>query len=636
MRREYWLALALAGILTMLPLGPLRLALLLFVPGLSALVLLKERFDAVELLAYSFTLSVLAFPLVVLLAYFGGIWHAGAFLLGLFAVAVAAYKYYRKASVELVRSRYDLAVFAGAAIVFIIVLFLIMKSFVLTSGGFIVDTTQASDLNFYLSTAQHYITSPSIPPEDPYLPGYRILYNWFMQLTMGELGVLTGVDLFTILHLLVPLVSALIFIDAYLLARLMFKSERDALVAAAIYVAASGLSWMYAVYQVFFQGISAPDIFRILVYDWQDPITRQQIMGLKFDPTSLYFFLPQTQTFGLLAMLFGFYLYLRTIGTKSLAYAVATGIVLASLMMFHIITAFPVFVALGLLFLYLVARKRFDTLIPAAIPLAMAVLASIYQLSIFQQGLQSQVVLGHNPDVPLTIIFSIGLLIPFALAGMYLKWKDEDCLLLIIFAAANLVFLNVLELPSTDNTYRFLVYMALPVSLFAGLVFSRWLASGRAWKIIIAAAVILVMVPSTVILIGFYADSPYTHATSAEYPALMWIKANTPANAIIYEEPGFFPRVPVLTGRDVAYAGEIYTVQYHNVDLQADAYSVMAITDPAQLYDKLEQYKVNYVFIGDRESTQPFTLALENTTYFTPVYNEDGVRIYQVSGTAPP
>jgi len=636
MKREYWIALALAGFLMMLPLGPLRLILLLFVPGFSVLVLLKERFDAVELVAYSFTLSILAFPIVVLLAYFGGVWHSGAFLLGLFAIAVAAYKYHRNSSIELAKARFSWPVLAAAVLVFAVVLFLILKTFIVTPSGFIVDTTQASDLNFYLSTAQHYITSPSIPPEDPYLPGYQILYNWFMQILMGELGVLTGVDLFAILHLLVPLVSALVFLDVYLLARLLFKSEQDALVASVVYVAASGLSWAYAVYQIYFQGISAPDIFRILVYDWQDPITKQTIMSLKYDPTSLYFFLPQTQTFGLLAMVFGFYMYIKTISTKSMAYALVSGIVLASLVMFHMITAFPVYVALGILFVYLILKKRYDTLLVAAVPLVPAVLASLYQLSIIQQGLQNQVVLGHNPDVPLTIICSIGLLIPFALYGMYLKWKDEDCTLLLIFAAINFVFLNVLELPATVNTYRFLVYMALPVSLFSGLVLSRWLSSWKVWMIAVAIAVILVMIPSTVILIGFYSDSPYTHATPVEYPALMWIKANTPANAIIYEEPGFFPRVPILTGRDVAYAGEIYTIQYHNVDLQADASSIMDITDPASLYDKLTQYKVNYVFVGERESTQPFVAALTNTTYFTPVYDQDGVIIYQVSGIVPP
>jgi len=61
--------------------------------------------------------------------------------------------------------------------------------------------------------------------------------------------------------------------------------------------------------------------------------------------------------------------------------------------------------------------------------------------------------------------------------------------------------------------------------------------------------------------------------------------------------------VPVVTGRDVAYSGEIYTLQYHNVDLQSDAYGILSIADPAALHGRLAEYNVNYVFAGDREST---------------------------------
>ena len=630
MKRGYWLFLALAGFLMMLPLGPLRLALLLSVPGFAILVALKERFDSVELVGYSFTISILLFPVVVLLAYFSGIWHAGAFLLGLLVITIAAYKYHHNSGVELVKTRLQWPVLAFALLVFVIVLYITLKTFTITPDGLVCSITHASDLNFHLSIAQRYITAPSIPPEDPYLPGYDIVYNWFMHLLLGELGILTGVDLFVIMQIIVPLVSALIFVDAFLLAYLLFKSERDALIAAFMYVAASGFSWAYILYQVYFQNIAQPDVFKILVYDWQG------VMGLKYDPTSLYFFLPQTQTFGLLAMVFGFFTYLIAIKTKSVAYSIVAGIVLASLVMFHMITAFPVFAAMGILFLYLIWKKRFDTLVAAAIPLALAAIASFYQLSILQEGNASQVILGHNPDVPLTLLLSIGLLVPFAVYGMYLQRKNEDSGLLTIFAGLNFVFLNVLELPATVNTYRFLVYMALPVSLFAGLVLSRWLFSGRTWLKVAAIVAILLMVPSTVIMIGYYNESTYVHATTAEYNALLWIKDNTPTNAIIYEEPGFFPRVPVVTGRDVAYSGEIYTTQYHNVDLQESAYYIMSLTDPTEVYNRLSMFHVDYVFVGERESSHPFVAALGDTTYFTPVYDKDGVKIYQLLGNTPP
>jgi hypothetical protein len=555
--------------------------------------------------------------------------------MGLLVIAVAAYKYAHDARVEVAVARGQLPALAIALLIAVVVLFITLKTFALTPAGLVVSTTHASDLNFYLSIAQRYIASPQIPMEDPDLPGYSVVYNWFMQLLMGELGLLTGVDLFVILKVLVPLVSALIFLDFYLLARLLFNSERDALSASLVYVAASGLSWVYIAYQYFILGNPSPDVFKEMVYEWPGNISMipgiEFTMGLKYDPTVLFFFLPQTQTFGLVAMIFGFYMFLSAMRKKSIAYAVVTSAVLASLVFYHMITAFPVFLALGVMFLYLLYRRRFEDVALAAIPVGVALAASLYQLSILQQGNAAQVILGHHPDVLPDILFSVGLLIPFALYGMYLKRDDEASRLLMLFAAIDFILLNVLELPATANTYRFLVYLALPVSLFSGLVFSRWLASRNLLKAGMATAAILLMIPSTAIMVGFYNESSYTHATTAEYNALVWLKDNTPKNAIVFEEPGFFPRVPVVTGRDVAYAGEIYTSQYHNVDLQSDAHSIMGVSDPATLYSRLSEYKVSYVFVGGRESGYPFVSALEDTQYFLPVYDRDGVRVYQLA-----
>ena len=335
-------------------------------------------------------------------------------------------------------------------------------------------------------------------------------------------------------------------------------------------------------------------------------------------------------------MAFGFYMYILTVRTKSVLYGIVTGLVLAALLLFHIITAFPVFLALGIYFLYLLYKERKLSTLVAAIPLAIAGIAGIFQLSLLQAGLSSQVILGHNPDVPLTLLFSLGLLIPFALYGMYLFRKNDEAWLLILFAAINVMLINVVELPATVNTYRFLVFLALPLSLFAGLVIARWLSSKKAILIAVAAIVVLLMVPSTVIIIGFYDQALYTHANAAEYDALVWIKGNTPTNSVIYEAPGPFPKVPAVTGRESAYAGEIYTIQYHNVDRQAEMYSLMGITNSSELYQSLANDGVNYVFDGSAESRQPFAAALADPAYFTPVYDKNDVKVYQVVGVTPP
>ncbi len=507
-----------------------------------------------------------------------------------------------------------------------------MKTFVLGDSGLVCATTHSSDLNLHLSIAQRFIVSPSLPPEDPYLPGYPIVYNWFMHVAMGGITLLSGVGLFESFKVLVALVASLIFVDACLLARAAFGSFRVSIIAGIVYVASSGLSWLYMLY-TWAQGREI-DLFRAVIYEWKG------IMVLKYDSPSLYFFLPQTQTFGLLAMICGILLYIWSVRERSAAMAVITGAVLGSMVLYHTITAFPVLVALGLTFLYFLYRERrritkpggYRLIAIAAIPLVLGAVAALYQYSILSASAGQQIIPGYQGDVPQTILMALGPLVPFALYGMYRVRDRIAAVPLLIFAGVNFLFLNTLQMPATWNTYRFLVFLGLPVSLFAGLGLSQWLFSGRTWKIALAVLVVLVMVPSTMAIVMFYNDSSYVHATPADVNALAWVKDNTPANAIFYEEPTHFVRLPVLTGRDVSYAGNVYTWQYHNVDKQPEMESILHMADREALYGELVKNHVDYVFVGSKEAGYPFAVALEGMDKVRPVYDREGVKIYKVAG----
>jgi hypothetical protein len=629
MRRAIWALLLVAGCIIALPLGWISYIVIAFAPGFAILSLIKKDLTITELIGISATLSVLLLPLAILLSSVVSIRYAG-LLLGGVTAAAGLYHIARGSSLRV--NFGDWPVLALATPIFIIVLLITMKTFVLGDSGLVCATTHSSDLNLHLSIAQRFIVSPSLPPEDPYLPGYPIVYNWFMHVAMGGITLLSGVGLFESFKVLVALVSALIFVDACLLARIAFGSFKASLVAGLVYVSSSGLSWIYMLY-AWLQGREI-DVFKAVIYEWKG------IMMLKYDTPSLYFFLPQTQTFGLLAMICGIYLYILSIKERSAAMALITGGVLGSMVLYHTITAFPALVALGLTFLYMMYRERGRLLKPggysliaiAAIPLVLGAVAALYQFSILSASAGQQIVPGYQGDVPQTVLMALGPLIPFALYGMYRVRDRVAALPLLIFAGVNFLFLNVLQMPATWNTYRFLVFLGLPVSLFAGLGLSRWLFSGRAWKIALAAFVVLAMVPSTMVIVMFYSDSSYVHATPADVKALAWVKNNTPANAIFYEEPTHFVRLPVLTGRDVSYAGNVYTWQYHNVDKQQEMEAILHMSDREALYNELIKNHIDYVFIGSREAGYPFAVALEGMQNVRPVYNQDGVKIYKVGG----
>lgn len=626
--RALWLGLMIAGVLIMLPMGWITYALLAVVPGFALLSLARKDMSIAGLFGISGSLSVVLLPLAILLSSIISIGMAG-YAIGLFVAAAGMYRFLeRRPCLRIDFS--DWPVLALALPIFLIVLLIVGQTFVISDAGLMCATTHAMDLNFHLSIAHRFITSPSLPPEDPYLPGYPIVYNWFMHVAMGGLTLLAGVSLFDSFKVLVALASALVFVDACLLARAAFGTLKGSLLAGLIYVSSSGLSWLYMLYQ-WLQGREI-DVFRTVIYEWKG------IMVLKYDSPSLYFFLPQPQTFGLLAMICGFFLYIMAVRERSARMAAIAGLVLASLVLYHTITSFPVLVALGLSFLYFAYRERhglfgkesLHTLAIAAIPLAIGAVAGIYQIMILSASAGQQVIPGYQGDVPQTLLMSLGPLVPFALYGMYCSRDRLMAVPLVIFAAVNFLFLNVLQMPATWNTYRFLVYLGLPVPLFAGLSLSGWLASGKPWKIGIAALTIIIMLPSTGAIIAFYSCSSYVHATPADVAALQWISNSTPRNAIFYEEPTHFVRLPLMTGRAVAYAGNVYTWQYHQVDRQPEMEGILHMTDRDALYRALLKNHVDYVFIGSREAGYPFAAALDGYTRVRPVYDRDGVKVYKV------
>jgi uncharacterized membrane protein len=182
------------------------------------------------------------------------------------------------------------------------------------------------------------------------------------------------------------------------------------------------------------------------------------------------------------------------------------------------------------------------------------------------------------------------------------------------------------------DTYRFLDYLSLPVALFAGYAFLEMLKSPAPWKKALAVLVILLVIPSSLLTVAYYAGPAYQQAPADDVIALQWMKDNTPANAIVFENPTSFPRVSMLSGRVVSYTGQ-YMDQFHGVNLQWPMEQIMRTTDPAQLHQQLVEYNVSYVFLGSQEREYAFADPLKDPAYFKLAYGDEvapGTKIYQV------
>ena len=257
--------------------------------------------------------------------------------------------------------------------------------------------------------------------------------------------------------IIVALVAGLIFLAAYLLSDAVFRNRiRAALIAAFVFVAVPVCRGVDIVPAVF--SGKTPDLFTDLVYSWNG------VMTLKYDPVSLFFSPAAAETFALLLMIASLYMYYITCRDRSWGFAVASGLTMAALVLFHLMSAFATLIPVGLYFLYqlflkraaILGKKDFAFVVRAAAPLAICFFAGVYQLTLLTENAASHIEIGHHPDVYTTMLFALGPLVPFALYGAWRLWRDEGAALLIIFGLANFVFINVLELPRSMDTYRFL------------------------------------------------------------------------------------------------------------------------------------------------------------------------------------
>jgi uncharacterized membrane protein len=240
------------------------------------------------------------------------------------------------------------------------------------------------------------------------------------------------------------------------------------------------------------------------------------------------------------------------------------------------------------------------------------------------------------------ILLVFGLIAILACAGAYLSLNNEASKPLLLFAFSAIIAMNIVALPLTNNSYRFLVFLWLPVALFASYYISTVVAKltaahfsspKMALKVLAIVAALVLALPTSYLLWDFYNNESYVLASPAEVHALQWITVNTPKDAIFLEAPSTFPRIPLETGRRVVFAGSIYTIQYNGVNLQTQIDALMNERNPESLSLSLTQHNVSYVFVGSREQQYAIATTLKDTNYFQSVYSNPMVTIYKVKNS---
>ncbi|MGZ4913613.1 MAG: DUF2298 domain-containing protein [Halobacteriota archaeon] len=637
----YQILTAAAGVVLLLPLQFISLPLLMALPGLSAFLLYKngKHADISTTLSYALSLSFLIVPTfaAILLLLNVSVALTGA-CIGSVVIALSLLSFAtqrprngdRPHQANGVQKRRVLVLTLPIVLSLVLALFVsvpLAKTLVVDDDGLVINPTEASDMNFHLSIISRFVEAPHIPPEDPYLPSNYIVYNWFMHVYIGTLAISSGISVWIIFKLAVPLLFFTLAMNIYVLCSNVFNNATG-LVAMLLYTVGGGLAWIVILFA------HPADLFPYLIYQFGDTAT------IKYDQTILFYLLPQTQTFALVVLTFAFVAWIALIKRLNLKNALLFGLILGLLPYYHVITALPLFAAVGVQAVYTYAKKDKKNAKYSALSLLVGSAVAFPQALLLVGSGPNQAEITFTTYSLYFVFLVYGLIIILAAVGAYRSLQNEAARPLIYFALCVLVLMQVVALPLTQNTYRFLVFLWLPVAVFAsfyitstiqGIRADRRLSGPAVLKIIAIVAALTLALPSTYALWEFYNNDSYTLATHDEVMALDWVKANTSRDAIFLEEPSMFPRVPLETGRPVAFAGPLYTIQYHGISLQKEVDTVMNERNASALHQELQQLNVSYVFLGSREQQYELAMTIKDGNYFENVYSNPTVTIYKVN-----
>lgn len=630
------------GALISLPLGAFSLPLLITLPGLCLYLIYKNynAIDVIEGISFSITFSLIIVPIAACILYIAGIdIRFTGMAVGILVAILSVFSYITRSKATDHKDRAEalsrisrkgclkqLAIIGISTLLALAVYVPLSNSYVIGPAGLVMHPTQASDLNFHLSIISRFIESPHIPVEDPYLPNNYINYNWFMHVYMGTLTIMTGVHQFITLKIIFPLLFFALSMNIYLLGRKIFNYGA-ALVSTVVYTIGGGMAWALIIY------LRPNDIFHYLIYQFGDTAY------VKYDQTILFFLLPQTQSFALVILIFAIFLWIKNLNIFNLRNTVVLSLILIALSYYHLVTAFPLFASMGLFAVYTIIKHGKERSYPTLIPLTIASLVTIPNFLLISRGQPSQIAITYTNYSVAFMLLTYGIVGILALIGVYRSLKSERATPLIFFAITTFVIMNIISLPLTYDTYRFLVYLYIPIAIFAGYYISLVLLELRKRRlssqtVVVKAFVVTVALicalPTSFIMMAFYSGHSYLHIPNDELKAMDWIRSNTHKDAIFLEEPSTFAKIPLATGRRLAFAGGLYTTQYHGIDKYAQINFILNEGNPVNLSSALRALNVSYVFIGRDERAYHISSTITNTNYFEKVYDEDMIRIYNV------
>jgi hypothetical protein len=232
---------------------------------------------------------------------------------------------------------------------------------------------------------------------------------------------------------------------------------------------------------------------------------------------------------------------------------------------------------------------------------------------------------------PLAYYF-LNLGIPFILAITSFVWRGHEELkvtFLLLLLIPNVLLLT----PNPWDMYKFFMFAWVPIVVLGSVVLAKLWA--RKWRVL-ALALILLSVLTSVSVVLYNVGTDYPAASWSEYQAGLWVRDNTPQNAVFLTYYSIHAPTSMIGGR-LRVSSYINWPYGHGVPLE-EVFQREHDIDAAyngtqtQLATVVREYNVSYVYVGNEElQNYPNCIAYFNSVgWLTQVYTNGNLKIYQV------
>jgi hypothetical protein len=396
-------------------------------------------------------------------------------------------------------------------------------------------------------TAVARLTSDGLPPEDPFLAGFRLRHWWAFGLYLDTLGYATGLDPATTLIGGSLLAGFTLVFAGYRALTLLAEGHLRSLTGAAFLFLGLGAAFPLTV-------LLPAAVSGTAGAAWDSLVRLDPEVLHRLFPAGRAFFLEALLPAGPLASaLVQFALFLAAavagVGERRVPTTVLAGIALFGMLLFHpplgLVVALTTLVAVpaGWLVLRLAPHRgdggRLTLLLVPVI--AALVLASPYLVAlVLNGGFAPRTHLGPSPERLVGLLLPLGVDLVFAgvvlvrfLAGedRRRQWWAVWCLLLLVVTVS-------VGFGGRDPLRAPLFLLHVPLALTAGLALGGWGRSrGGAWRLAAVLLGLALLSPRTVLGLAAYdrADDPRDDRPASRETAL-WIERELDPDAVLVDD----------------------------------------------------------------------------------------------------